>query len=372
MIGDNPTDRLFGTQTTFDDILCKASSLMHSEAVRSFVATTYPVILIDEFQDCHGLVLTFVQAMVACSSLLLAGDEFQLLETDVSGCPAIEWARRLESEGKAEMVELPSCRRTAVRPILAATTALRNDVPVTEESIPIFLCPGAGLAAFRIISSLVYGRPTRCTGTCALLTPTHDPWLGEVLSSCDKQLLKKGLSSMSWHVEVAEPAAEHEILAALQVDDASAHADVWLAPPASAQPAVRHAVECVQRFAHARGLSSISRGAVAYLAKRLVHVERTRSHHSAKRVISTIHGAKNREFDHVFILWPYKVPSDRESKSRLLYNAISRARSSVMLLVRGDQKRFDEDSVLPLLGLARPAIPPKRKTPPKRSRASRG
>ena len=52
--------------------------------------------------------------MVACSSLLLAGDEFQLLETDVSGCPAIEWARRLESEGKAEIgrasLMSPDCR----------------------------------------------------------------------------------------------------------------------------------------------------------------------------------------------------------------------------------------------------------------------
>jgi len=63
----------------------------------------------------------------------------------------------------------------------------------------------------------------------------------------------------------------------------------------------------------------------------------------------------------VFILWPYKVVTDPELKRRVLYNGISRARHTAMLLVRGDAKRFDKDPVLPLLGPAIPAFSAKRK-----------
>jgi hypothetical protein len=182
-----------------------------------------------------------------------------------------------------------------------------------------------------------------------------------VLSSCDRQLAKKQLSSVSWTPEIGEVADAEQLLAALQVNDAAGLKDAWSTPPPNDTPLVRHTVECVCRFVHARGLTSISRGAVAYLAKRFLHAQRTRGHHSPKRVVCTIHGAKNREFDHVFILWPYKVPGDRKMKLRLLYNAISRARRTVMLLVRGDEKRFAEDSVLRLLGEAKPVFPPKKK-----------
>jgi hypothetical protein len=362
VIGDDPEESLFGTQSSFEEILCKAIALMQSQTVRSFVGSTYPVIAIDEFQDCLTQALHFVQSMAGCSTLLLAGDEFQLLDAAASGCPAVEWVRDLKSQGGAEIVELAACRRTTVQPILKATAALRQDVVLTGESIPIFLCPGPGPAAYRIIDTLVYARPgNRWTGTCALLTPSHDAWLGEVLSSCDRQLAKRHLSAIGWTREMGERADAEQLLAALQVDDAATHKDAWPTPPPSDTPLVRHTVECVRRFAHARGLTSISRGGVAYLAKRLLHAQRTRGHYSPSRVVCTIHGAKNREFDHVFILWPYKVPSDRDMKLRLLYNAISRARRSVMLLVHDDGKRFAQDSVLRLLGEAKPAFAPKKK-----------
>jgi hypothetical protein len=47
--------------------------------------------------------------------------------------------------------------------------------------------------------------------------------------------------------------------------------------------------------------------------------------------------AKNREFDHVVVLWPYTIPNDTEQRRKLLYNAITSAKSSCMVLVQAQR-----------------------------------
>ena len=56
----------------------------------------------------------------------------------------------------------------------------------------------------------------------------------------------------------------------------------------------------------------------------------------AEFISMTIQQAKNREFDHVIVLWPYNVPNDDEQKRRLLYNAITRAKRSCIVLVQSE------------------------------------
>ena len=51
----------------------------------------------------------------------------------------------------------------------------------------------------------------------------------------------------------------------------------------------------------------------------------------------TIQQAKNREFDHVIVIWPYTIPDDDEQKRRLLYNAITRAQRSCQILVQAQE-----------------------------------
>ncbi|MGE5154651.1 MAG: ATP-binding domain-containing protein [Bdellovibrio bacteriovorus] len=57
----------------------------------------------------------------------------------------------------------------------------------------------------------------------------------------------------------------------------------------------------------------------------------------AEFVAMTIPQAKNREFDHVVVIWPYTVPNDDEQKRRLLYNAITRAKRSCHVLVQAQK-----------------------------------
>jgi superfamily I DNA/RNA helicase len=48
----------------------------------------------------------------------------------------------------------------------------------------------------------------------------------------------------------------------------------------------------------------------------------------------TVHGAKNREFEQVVVLWPAATGGNAEQKRRLLYNAITRAKRQCMVLVQ--------------------------------------
>ena len=48
----------------------------------------------------------------------------------------------------------------------------------------------------------------------------------------------------------------------------------------------------------------------------------------------TIHQAKNREFHSVIVLWPYEVAGNIERQRRLLYNAITRAKNRVLVVVQ--------------------------------------
>ena len=55
----------------------------------------------------------------------------------------------------------------------------------------------------------------------------------------------------------------------------------------------------------------------------------------------TIHQAKNREFHSVIVLWPYQVAGAIERQRRLLYNAITRAKYRVLVVVQ-NPSRLDQ------------------------------
>ena len=52
----------------------------------------------------------------------------------------------------------------------------------------------------------------------------------------------------------------------------------------------------------------------------------------------TIHQAKNREFHSVIVLWPYQVTGTIERRRRLLYNAVTRAKSRGLVVVQNPDR----------------------------------
>ena len=105
------------------------------------------------------------------------------------------------------------------------------------------------------------------------------------------------------------------------------------------------------RLAKLRGIVKPTQEFAATIAQATLHANRAHTSRFGQYEITTIHAAKNREFDHVFVLWNYLVIGTEEKKRRLLYNAITRAKISCTLLVqRRDTAALEHDPVLALLG----------------------
>lgn len=345
-------DGVLGIEADFGRLASSAARLLQSQTVGGVIGATYPLILIDEFQDCHGPLLEFVAALSQHGFVLLAADEFQLLDSSVTGCPAVEWARMQEGNGAGFIEELTTCHRTSVTGILRAARCLRDNITSAGPTIPVVCCPNHGPAAWKIIERLVCCASfDRWMGTSALICPSHDPVLGKVLESCANQLRRKHLAPIRWQVEAS---AEKELgRAAVSLGLAKATPDSdgrWQAPDGLLDGVAANVLDRVQRFARLRGIDAISHRLVARHIEVAVHEQRAYWSPSSSRTVTTVHGAKNREFDNVFVLWPYKLPSDVAQRRRLLYNAVTRAKRNCMVLVLGNEDRARDDPVLGLLG----------------------
>jgi len=361
-VGDDTTfsDTIFGTEAGFSHILETSTRLLGSQTVKAVIRESYPLIMIDEFQDCHGPLLDFVKALSDCSALILAADEFQLLDSSVDGCPAVEWLQTSGNGSCNLCTLLTTCHRTSVQGILDAARCIRENAAADCETIPVICCPNHGPAAFKIIEALVYNA-SAWQGSTALISPSHDDFIRQVLASCDSQLQKKNLNRISWFHECAAREERKQLHECLGLEKQDCCSGGWNAPTGNLAPAASQVVTRTQRFSRLRGIQDIPHGVVARHVDTVVHERRAYCGHSPKRIVTTVHGAKNREFDNVIIVWPYTVPSDAEQKRRLLYNAITRSKKHCMLLVRGDLQRATNDPVLSLLGPATPAFPPRGK-----------
>ena len=357
-------DGVLGIEADFSRVVGSAARLLESPTVGGVIGATYPLILIDEFQDCHGPLLEFVAALSKHSSVLLAADDFQLLDSAVTGCPAVEWAQTQAVDGEVTIEKLTTCHRTSVAGILEAAHCLRENTAATERTVPVVCCPQHGPVAWKIIERLVCcPSSNRWTGTCALICPSHDPVLGKVLASCTNQLQKKNLAPIRWLEEHSAEEAQGHTAASLGLTTASRDSDnAWLVPSGPLDGIGSHVVTRVQRFARLRGINTIPHRLVARHADKVVHEQRAYWAPSSSRTVTTVHGAKNREFDNVFVLWTFKLPPNVDQQRRLLYNAVTRSKKNCMVLVLGDQNRALNDPVLALLGPPEPAFPARTKT----------
>lgn len=357
-------DGVLGIEADFGRVVGGAAQLLQSPTVGGMIGATYPLILIDEFQDCHGPLLEFVAALSKHSSVLLAADDFQLLDSAVTGCPAVEWAKIQEANGAGTVEKLTTCHRTSVTGILDAARCLRENTAATGRTVPVICCPKHGPAAWKIIERLVCCAPTaRWTGTCALICPSHDPFLQKVLDSCTSQLQGRNCAPLRWHEEHSAQEEQDRTATSLGLTTATRDSNSSWQPPAGGLDGVgTHVLNRVQRFARLRGIDAISYRLVARHMDMAVHEQRAYWSSSSSRVVATVHGAKNREFDNVFILWTYKLPPDVTQQRRLLYNAVTRSKQNCMVLVLGNENRVRKDPVLALLGPPEPAFPVKTKT----------
>ena len=341
----------------FEEITASAASLLTRSTVARIVGSSYPIVLIDEFQDCIGSKLDFVRALGDASQLILAADAFQLLRADVVGCPAVDWVEGLGESGIREHLKLTEPWRFSANPqILLAARALREQSRLSEQAIPVYYGP-ARPSAWRIMERLLLGWYGPCwKGSTAIICPSGGGVIDDVLDSLAEQSTKRGYHPIRWNRQATseeELARVHTNLGVTNdhLDDAE-----WKPTSAVADLHAAEVIERVHHFAQLRGLQQIPKHLLSSFAEQVVHASRAHSRSSARFVVTTVHGAKNREFDNVFVLWSYQIPPDPELQRRLLYNAITRAKVNCIVF---DTRKKDialNDPVVTLLGSPKPVF----------------
>ncbi len=328
------------TELDFDRTCHVAGGLLALQDVCTWVAKTYPIVVVDEAQDCRDGRLVMLQALASHARVLVAADGFQDLTANAT-TPGVDWLR---SEGST--VPLTTCHRTSKGGLLAGANALRSHLLLGEGvGLKISSFPTAELAVNKVATELYY------YPTVLMLSPTTAPKSTFVrtiiarLGAAPVHIKSMGKDIGPFKV-LWQPTQEDEIadlLARLSLP-ANPDALVPLDTVAGCDGA-RGATELrewARQQARLRGAKSATAAEVHYEVQRAVH--RARAHRapsaSAHRVM-TIHQAKNQEFREVVVFWPYQIKGDAEQQRRLLYNAITRARERAVIVVQNNPSKQD-------------------------------
>ena len=311
-----------------------AAMLLRRDTVRDWVGISYPCVLVDEAQDLSVGRSRMVEAMAESCLVLLAYDEFQCLDTTLLPIAISGWIG-----DSCEPVVLQGCRRTEDAELLGAARAVRLGRPVIREGRRFKVCATPGhtnLTATYIANAIAWRRG----GNVAVLTPA-----------------RRGLAENAVARVCAGPVGRrqngpYEIR--WESSDEQAHSNLWgglglegsctveqlceVADGLRQEPAIQDLCAWARGQRRTKGIRVFSEDE---LSRQLWRALSRRRQHGPERqselAAMTIQQAKNREFDHVVVIWPYNVPNDVDRKRRLLYNAITRARRSCLVLVQSER-----------------------------------
>jgi superfamily I DNA/RNA helicase len=320
----------------FDANCTLAATLLRFDEIRRWVATAYPIILIDEAQDLVAARLGIVDELMKSCCVVLAFDEFQCLDPANRPVAVTSWI-----VGKCTPLTLTGSKRTRVNDLLVAARQIRDGFPLTVDS-PVFkvIDAPARSGAPPVMAAAWIGQRMLKGGTFAVLTQSSkNKYMRSIVDLLRTQAVGKnkniGPFRIAWEGaaddRIAEISAEVRTLSttySLAEAEAALDQYVNLAPVAMALAALR------QRR-NAGGIVAFGANEVADLLDRQATLSRqhTRRRVGGRRAL-TVHQAKNREFDHVAVVWPYGVGGSDDDKRRLLYNAVTRAKLSCLIVVQ--------------------------------------
>jgi hypothetical protein len=307
-------------------------------------AHTFPLVVIDELQDCRGTRLEFVMALTECVPVIVAADDFQVLDAEGS-CPALDRCKaHLRTLDLGE-----KSTRTDDGAVIATAKALRTGSP-TSAGVSCYFAPSGDVAAATIMTVSKKWR-----GSTAILAfkceGSH--FVEQVFAALTKPRRpdeKMRPMSVAWDPsERSERAAVLSPLTALpEVLSAAARAEEH-----GLSEAHRECWNRCARRARRRGEPSVQKQELLEELRRSVHFNRAFAIKGMRRVFTTIHSAKNQEWHNVVVLWSgthFRAATPVELKRRLLYNAVTRARTNCVIIADGAAHKWADDPVLGLLG----------------------
>jgi hypothetical protein len=325
----------FPAEEQYDETCALAASLMGRSAVKSWVAMSYPVILVDEAQDLSAERSMMIAAMSEACVVLLAFDEFQCLNPALRPMAIGGWLGEV-----CTPTRLTRCRRTDDAELLEAADAIRNGRAVSQNGrrFKVVLTPGRpNFAATYAANAIAW----RGGGTVAILTPSRrGGFANDIINLVRSGALgtrRSGPFAIQW--ESSDEIERSVLLDRLAMPDTCSigEALATLAPHCGT-PAVKSTRDWIVRQRRVLGVEEITGAEVSRQINRTLAARRRYGERAQGPFVAmTIQQAKNREFDHVIVIWPYTIPNDDEQKRRLLYNAITRAQRSCLVLVQAQE-----------------------------------
>ena len=315
--------------TEYERVCEAAGALAQVKEVRNWVAATFPILIVDEAQDMTVNRLGMVAGLANRLEVFVAADEFQCLSEELRPNPACAWLNQV-----CAPEELTHPRRTNVNELLNAARAIRaGEAPKSGKLFMVAPTPKAPLAGAWINSNLSwYGGGKRV----AIITPTYGTFARSALAWAAANKTKKGAGPYNVDWENSEAKAAAEYLAKIQLADRSDSISIAavLAAAGDARTA-RDVTEWLDIQRRTKAKVQFTRDDVV----KLVEQSFSQRHQSRRNDVRgwkgmTIHGAKNREFDNVIVLWPAAVGGSDDQKRRLLYNAVTRAKERCIVLVQ--------------------------------------
>lgn len=316
--------------TTFDEICERCGELLERPEIARWVATTFPIVVLDEAQDLAPCRLRVIKALNGPCELLCAADEFQCIDDRIDSGPFREWF----ATGNVETLE--RVHRTDRQGLLDAAVALRGGGAPQA---------GAGLAIrheFPNQAPFAIGHVLQnANGTTAVIvSPSAGDWADAMITRWKVGLVSARQRVRPLNVDwdfSSEDDAKH-LAAQVCSEEGSTHLEI-LQRLSELQNVPRWTDTAITSLkyawqAHGRTVWSFA-DLEDLLTRKASHYGAFRRSHGRNIRVITIHGAKNQQFENVVVLWAHGVPGTNEQKRRLLYNAITRAERQCTIFVRG-------------------------------------
>jgi superfamily I DNA/RNA helicase len=309
--------------------------LLERTEVVEWVASCYRLIIVDEAQDLDLVRLRVVQALCARIDTLVAADEFQCLDENLIENPLCRWLQTV-SEDEQLIVQ----KRTDDSEIIAAASALRagNSVPIGSRTFRILVTGSAVRTADQVNNWLSWY--ARIPISAAIITPTLNAYARKVIELVrTTKSAKRNCGPHNVRIENSEKRLIEEIIERLNLPEVAESEQVSEAARRSVDPVIELAInEWLDRQRRTRRKTShLREEVITEVRSILARLRRSRIDKPGGIRAMTVHGAKNREFDVVIILWPPGMRWSAEYQRRLLYNAVTRAkRHCVIFLQTGD------------------------------------
>lgn len=313
----------------YDRVCDAAGALLQIKEVCGWIATTFPILLVDEAQDLTANRLRLVEGLANRLEVFAAADEFQCLSEDLRPNPACTWL------SQACLVdELTQPRRTNIAELLDAAAAIRKgEPPKSGTAFKVTLTPKPALAGAWLNGNLCWYGVGK---SVAIITPTLGMFAQATVTWASQNKTKNGSGPYSILWEESEAKAATSFLDKIILQEMNDIPSVIaLLTSAGDFRTTQDVAQWMDLQRRTRAKTIFSKVEIAKVIEQgFAQRRRVRNDDGSGWKGMTVHGAKNREFDNVIVLWPAAIGGSDDQKRRLLYNAVTRAKERCLVLVQ--------------------------------------